>query len=539
MTILKRITMFIAPFMVLFLFSFKCSAEAVPTLSSGSFQLISGGAENAYTMGFTTQGIFPTDTSDPLSWIFNAVENYSPVFQFTSNDVTVSVIDPNSAEYTVLSDPNIRLTNSLGQTVSPDDVYSVQYDNGFFSGYGYCDIDGNFVDLNGTLAGTIKVGGSTFMEEHWNNFYQAVQAKVIQNNFVYPNEWVEEHVNFSDSSLYYHIGSVYSNNRGAKWQECYIYVPFIYDYPNVNAFPYTTSQPFSICINGNFYDYVRLNTWGDDITLPSNYIALNVSTNSYTDGKRFDYIVYPKVSSSDSNISISEFYNITPSYNGITLNYWIGDQVIPEWNEDAYRAATGEDSQYAMFKQIQFPEGTVVVLGDYYNITEIPEHLNDIEEVNPQPNPEFDPLDDIDEINYPYEYPVTPISPSTLPNPNPNSNPNPNPNPETDPYYQLDPEVSIPTTDNLFSNIPVFNNLQYRFPFSIPWDLSLAMQRLINPPTAPAWDFYWNITVANHTYSYHCVGDLSAFDDLARLLRSLLLLSAIVSLAVVSYKMFF
>lgn len=86
-------------------------------------------------------------------------------------------------------------------------------------------------------------------------------------------------------------------------------------------------------------------------------------------------------------------------------------------------------------------------------------------------------------------------------------------------------------------NIPLLSNLEYRFPFSIPFDLYKIAQGLNVPRETPYIDTVIVIPAVN--YEWHIEYDLHRFDDIAQLFRLIELILFIGGLAIFSYQHFF
>lgn len=95
---------------------------------------------------------------------------------------------------------------------------------------------------------------------------------------------------------------------------------------------------------------------------------------------------------------------------------------------------------------------------------------------------------------------------------------------------------SIPDTD-ISNGIPILSNLEKRFPFSIPFDIYNLLQSLNDERVTPYIDETVVIPVVD--YEWHIQYDLSEFDDIASLFRTLFLISFIIGLAYFSYDHFF
>ena len=192
-------------FSLIVIFSFKVSAQALPEVSSNTFSVLQGGAENISQIGFQSVGVTPypkyLDPLNQFNWIFEMVHEYSVAYDFDVNDV--SVYDVPEDVKTALQSLNANLTNSNGQLVSIDDCYYLEYDNGFFSGYGLIDSNGDLVNINNSPYSTIRLGGFSFLSDNWSEFYASVKAKLNQYAFVYPGEQFEN-LDFNEYSAFYH-----------------------------------------------------------------------------------------------------------------------------------------------------------------------------------------------------------------------------------------------------------------------------------------------------------------------------------------------
>lgn len=90
---------------------------------------------------------------------------------------------------------------------------------------------------------------------------------------------------------------------------------------------------------------------------------------------------------------------------------------------------------------------------------------------------------------------------------------------------------------SLPDNIPVLDNLQKRFPFSIPFDIYNLFKGLSANRETPSINTTVYIPVAD--YNWHIEYDLHEWDNIAELFRTLFLISFIISLAWWSYDHFF
>lgn len=110
---------------------------------------------------------------------------------------------------------------------------------------------------------------------------------------------------------------------------------------------------------------------------------------------------------------------------------------------------------------------------------------------------------------------------NTDPDPNPDPDPDPDP---TDPYT---PSTGSPSFDSM--KVPTLKDF---FPFCIPFDLYAMMQALCADPVAPSFTFATSFL--GHVYTVDI--DLSAWNDVATVVRYMVVAIYIVALAVATRK---
>ena len=98
---------------------------------------------------------------------------------------------------------------------------------------------------------------------------------------------------------------------------------------------------------------------------------------------------------------------------------------------------------------------------------------------------------------------------------------------------------SIGTIDpnDVTDGIPILNNLKYRFPFSIPFDIYNLINGLSVQREAP--HFEWEIFFPVVNYTWEIDFDLSAWDTQASIFRTCFLILFIIALAMWAYNHFF
>lgn len=91
--------------------------------------------------------------------------------------------------------------------------------------------------------------------------------------------------------------------------------------------------------------------------------------------------------------------------------------------------------------------------------------------------------------------------------------------------------------ENITDNIPILNNLRYRFPFSIPFDIYNLVSGLAVDRQAPHFEWYLYFPVIDYTWEIDF--DLSAWDTQAGIFRTCFLILFIIALAMWAYNHFF
>lgn len=165
---------------------------------------------------------------------------------------------------------------------------------------------------------------------------------------------------------------------------------------------------------------------------------------------------------------------------------------------------------------------------NYYNYTYVTE--NPVSYVR-EPNSNFNPDNDVT----PNNFPIT--NNFTMPNYETENNYINNiynyyttPNPDGG-------DIGSITDPILPENIPILSNLEYRFPFSIPFDIYKLLKGLNVPRETPIIDT--TVIIPRIDYEWNIYYDMSPFDDTAKLFRTLFLISYIIGLAYFSYDHFF
>lgn len=209
--------------------------------------------------------------------------------------------------------------------------------------------------------------------------------------------------------------------------------------------------------------------------------------------------------------------NITnPAYNGGYLEYKAPTQV----DFDRYNSI----SDSVVYLQ------PIVNQGDTNNIYEYTTYINNPPQRQTTVNNNYDNSQPVTNNNYFIN------NTTTIPDYTPTNNYY-----ETIYNYYTSPQIGgdIGTVDpeDVTDGIPILNNLRYRFPFSIPFDIYDLFSGLAVTRQAPSFD--WEIYFPVVDYTWEISFDLSAWDTQAEIFRTCFLILFIIGLAMWSYNHFF
>ena len=302
--------------------------------------------------------------------------------------------------------------------------------------------------------------------------------------------------------------------------------------------------------NNDFYMYIHSNNMGWDM-----YVANGCSVNcviagngssfhgSVGNGSTVNTTVYCNspiqvkfVNGNSSNRGFMKQYNVT--YFGRNWSY------VPAWFNSYNILGNGGFVSYKSPTQAQYNQAislqdkyvtvqpvTVTNQGDeyYYDYSSVinspPQYhttVNNNYTINQPISPENYPVSNTLTINYPendtennyinyiYNYYTTPGTGESI--------------------GQIDPE-------NVTNGIPILNNLRYRFPFSIPFDIYDLVSGLAVDREAPS--FNWDIYLPVIDYTWEIDFDLSAWNTQAQIFRTCFLILFIIALGMWAYNHFF
>lgn len=504
----KIIYLFLPCFLSLFV-SFPVHATSAPVLDNSTYQLVEGGLQqllNVYGGRYGFWGVLPDSLWDSVD-------------SFLGLDPSLVPEDYHIAPLSEIEKENLQdgfinhFYDSSGNEISIDELYYVTADNGYFHTEFYISQDGSILfsdpESSHRLLNFELVGGNLGVSAlEWDDVISHLSDEIRENNFNFSPDGSD----LTDNSYFVWSG----NTRGGRpSSSSYIIIPNQYN-PSV-----------IVPVNSTSGSYI--NSWYcndlDSFTYKNVYGSndwLSVNPGSYEkDGVSYSYLV--------TFAGGMNYSNLSPSG---TMQEWIdtnGQSGVGLFGKTGTLYSPGLNKRSLRFLNVDGSEMPVINPDEMYSYDEL-QLVNP--ETDPAENPEYNPFADPSSENWPIVYPGPggQIYPSDLPLPGSNPNINPVPGLEN-PLVNLTPQTPIPT------EIPILGNLQYRFPFSIPFDL-YRMARAFNAPReVPVFNFTFTIPGINYTAVIPF--DLSDWTELFALFRTLELIIFIGGLAIFSYEHFF
>lgn len=304
--------------------------------------------------------------------------------------------------------------------------------------------------------------------------------------------------------------------------------------------------------NNDFYLYMHSNSQGWDC-----YVANGCTVNCVISGNGVEY--HGVVTGGQSLPNGGLIYATSPTQatfvNGNTSNYgYLRDNPVnyfgrswrytPRWmnsynvlgnggyldfkspTQAQFNQAISLQSKYVVAQPVEVTNQNDQYYYDYSSVYNNPPQyhttVNNNYTINQPISPENYPVNNTLTINYPsndtehnyinyiYNYYTTPSQGESI--------------------GTIDPE-------NVTNGIPILNNLKYRFPFSIPFDIYELISGLAVDREAPS--FYWEVYLPVIDYTWVIDFDLSAWNTQAQIFRTCFLILFIIALGMWAYNHFF
>lgn len=396
------------------------------------------------------------------------------------------------------------------------DLIYCSIDNGYFVEDFYIKHDGSLVYLdnkNENPACNVKIGGSELTASDWSNIYSLLGQTLSSDSYHYS---LDGDI-IGDVSYYCVMGQ---SVHGSPGYCCSVYIANQYQPGYIIPAPNNGNK---IC--AWYFNDPSLIQSANLLGNPGSPWEFHYNSGNYTVGG-YNYNYYGSWWNNSSFMPDSANNTYDNWINGVNVGYGalaiIG--VIPD--------NSLLNQNVVSYKKVN---GSTLDLDQSYSYGALDNYIDIIDSVSGIPSSSYDYSNAISDTNYPIIFTIEDdIADVVIPFPD---------------VISYDPALTYPEsltqTDEAiidsFGNlqIPFINNLDKKFPFCIPWDIYHSLQMIATTPEAPAWDFDYDITVLNHTYSTHFEGDLSDFNSLATLFRRLMLISFFIFLCLWSYKNFF
>lgn len=498
----------------LFLIPFKANAAA-PQISESTFEVIEGGVNDLNTRGLADYGVFPflVDT------VTDIIADYLPIpTSLDSEDFTIRPLT--DVEKEDINDGfTMHFYNTEGEEININDLYYVYGNNGYYRAAFYMDSNGNVLfsdpERNNTLLTLgldpeftpIEDSGNSFSS--WQDVYSGLAERIAENNYnYYPTE-----ENFVDNTYFVRFG--YGDASGNPLRTGYVYVP------NQAVVGLITPINTNGHIQSWYTNDPSLITLEFDSGTPLQN-QLQVTQGSYNvDGIIYNYYVrlQSNFGGGRQDVSFSDF--LSGNYEVTSVRSFTFEDNSYNWGDQVFRSA-------GVFRKQQMSEVPTISPDEYYDYDELKIRVPQTE---PAINPEYDPDLPVSPDNYPVTYPnnLPILLPQVGPFPGINNAIDPVPNPFGD-IVTIDP-------DDIPDYIPFIDNLERRFPFSIPWDIKRLLNGLRSNAVTPRFEVSWYIQPLDYTWEFAL--DLTDFNDVAMLFRTCFLISFIIGLAIFSYNHFF
>lgn len=494
----------------------KVYASAALELSNLTLDLASEGFEYLGNLGSGSTGYLPVlFTGNPLNeeYITNTLHG-DPDTLYSADNQFAFVRPLSTSEQNYLNNENQTFFDALNQQLSTANMYYAEIDNGYFTAKCYVDSNGDIVytDSNGdNPCIDVKHGGFDVTEYDWAEAYSDIFDYIKEHEYMYASSGI----NTSRGSYYCFsgIGTKGNNNSAMVMAYCpYVYVPG-------TRLNYSNSTGLIIGIYTNDPSLVQVSISN---ATPSTYNPI-FQTGPFTFGAN-TYNYYFNFNAITFNSSKPKSGTVSDWLSGNTNNCNFG-------NKNLTRSPSLASSQYdvAQYSPV-WENGDFVQVGQSYGVSSLRSYADAVSTPDSKVyNPDFVAGNAISATNYPYSIAIpddVALSPSVD-------------YPDT---MTFDPALTYPLDDTIdpsliTPNIPIISDLQNKFPFSIPWDIATILHGLEATRTTP----YINttITIPGINYQWHIEYDLSAFNDLAALFRTLFLIAFILGLAYFSYEHFF
>lgn len=513
----------------IFAFSIICYSSEVSASSfvidPATLESISTGFESLEYGGFFAYGLVPMEDGSPTS-------NYHSILSEVSGkrDLTTTITSENFTSIVPYQDMPYDLASVMseweivdasGNIINDFDhgVYYATFDNGYFSGE--CLVNGNGQLLYKNVLGEgseevrqtlcdVAYGGHDMSAEIWRNTYQNASELIHDNGFSY-NPTTQSGA--SSGSSYFVSRGIPVQGKPGQQESLFI----------ANQYNPGTCVPVNTN-NGSYINQWYANTLSvfQHGSAVGDLNTLSYETGNYVKGGityRYRVTFASGYYGGTVNNTLANWLNGTDVYKGFLANTGTA------YNSSIDNSNTA--SFGAMSASIAISQATAIGLDD------LEDTVGKVVDLPWSPNKYWNPDLPFDDDNpavvkdWTFDNKLEEVLPS--------GNEGTAEDDEDATVEDLEGEVVIP--EDLSMDIPIINNLENRFPFSIPWDIKNMLKSLRAVGKAPKFDFA--IPIAPLNYTWRVSLDLSPYSTQAGILRTCFLISFILGLAKFSYDHFF
>lgn len=500
--------------LLLLLIPFRVYAVS-PQISSSTFEVIESGVNDLNTRGLSDYGVFPI----LIDTVTDIISDYLPIpARLESSDFTIRPLT--DVEKEDINDGfTMHFYNTNGEEIDINDLYYVYGNNGYYRASFYMDEDGNVLfsdpDHTNTLLTLgldnfdtpIADSGNSYYS--WQDVYSGLAERIKENNYNY----YPTNQEFVDNTYFIRFG--YADGGGNPIRTGYVYVP--------NQAVLGLIIPLNT--NGHIQSWVT-----NDPSLITLVFDSGQAMQNQLTVQEGDYSI--------DGVNYRYFVRLNSNFGGGRTDVSFSDFLSGNYQVSNIRAFTFENNSYiygeqifnsaGVFRRQQLSEVPSISPDEYYDYDELKLTVPDVQ---PSIDPSYDPNSPISPDNYPITYP------NNLPVLVPDVGPYPGISPSIDPNPLPSGDIVTINPEDIPDYIPFIDNLERRFPFSIPWDIKRLLNGLREDAVPPRFEISWYIRPFDYTWEFAI--DLSQFSDVAMVFRTCFLISFIIGLAIFSYNHFF
>lgn len=520
----KLIPLFTLFVVLLFPIHGKCAEFA---LTAESLEYISTGFESMEYSSYAQFGFIPLSgeaKQSPYQTFGNTNINNMLTNAGITDVYTFDTLDYDTWNDTQTWEEFITIDGKT--VVNRDDVRIVDFNNGYYQGRAFVSSDGKLLKradvADAQTLCNIQFGGNALSQAEWGFLGVDVSQAIQDSNYSYNYQ-----THSTAGNMYYYNVTARPGDGGlpgSVWS-CYIanqYIPGLIVPTNGSSGTSITSWYTN---NPNLIELKDIT----NVTHLNNDGILSVTPGNYTkNGYTYNYQV---TLSSRGGVA-------SHAYNGTLLDYF--DNTSGDYSSYQFGNYSSCVYQYidGTYVDVFCPTNNVgkMDMTAVYGLDDVIDTTADnVIGKGVSPNyGEYNPSQ-ANEGVFPLVWDWTMDWDLDLPIPN--KGVRPHPGEDDEPIVVPGITEIIPVPDEEEITLPIIEDLQNRFPFSIPWDIKNMLYGLRARAVAPNFHISWYIRPLHYTWEFDL--DLSPFSAQAEIFRNCVLISFIIGLALFSFRHFF